>query len=343
MGPCNGRPARTRGSSAGELFAEVQAFLLVGDARRELASEREPAPPRAAAVPHRDLRLLRLRATRRTRARASRRAFHELRRDTVADHVEEPGVAARGVDLGRPVRHASRAALRRREHVDRPAGCSRVSLEQRSPGRAEPEVADREATRGRRARHAAQVARLGARRHRNADDATSRSRSTSRRSRCTTFCRNTVPTATHRVGARARHAGEARARRARRVRARDDSPDRAVPPLDQRGVTRRRPRSSSSCSCTSRRAARCRASPSGSGSTRSTTRAVPPLGQRARHELGVVAPDREAIGGARASRRPRARCRPRAAGSGSARSTRWCRSTARPASARSSVSIVLTK
>ena len=43
-----------------ELLAEVEPFLHVGHARGQLAADGEPSPPRAAAVRHRDRRLLRV-------------------------------------------------------------------------------------------------------------------------------------------------------------------------------------------------------------------------------------------------------------------------------------------
>ena len=196
LAPCNGRPARTRGSSGRELLAEVQAFLLVGDARRELAPEREPAAPRAPAVLHRDRRLLRFRQ-REELARELFDAGLQLRRDAVTDHVEEPGVAARGVDL---VGHRTDTRRVRRRATGR-SPATVTSSARRAVGGS---------------------GRAGSRRPRSS----SWSSSTTRHSgcspwcptargtltidqpipfhvstrRCTTFCRNTVPTATHRVG-----------------------------------------------------------------------------------------------------------------------------------------------
>ena len=91
---------RARVVVGAELGAEVDAFLAVGYPRRELAADREPAPPRAAAVRHRDLGLLGFveceeLASQRVEA-ASQRGI-----DAVADDREEAGVTARGVDRGR--------------------------------------------------------------------------------------------------------------------------------------------------------------------------------------------------------------------------------------------------
>jgi small GTP-binding protein len=95
-----------------ELFAEIETFLHVGRSRRQLTADRKPPAPRAAAVHHRDLRLLGLRKGEElTGERVDARL--QLGRDAVPDDVEEPRVAARGVDLPGECGRLRRAPVRR--------------------------------------------------------------------------------------------------------------------------------------------------------------------------------------------------------------------------------------
>ena len=166
---------------ASELLAEVQPFLRVRYARRELATEREPPAPRAATVSHRDQRLLLGRATRRTRARARRRA-----RPARAPHRDPPrrrsrcrGTRRRSRGPRRDTSARARSMTGSRSPATRRS--SRVPLEQRAAARARPEVAHGEAAVAVRARDAAQVAQLGPRRHRNVHDRADPSRASTRR------------------------------------------------------------------------------------------------------------------------------------------------------------------
>ena len=95
------RPRRDDARVVGrKILTEVEAFLHVGDAGGELAADGEPASPRAAAVRHRDRRLLGLgECEELTRELLDARL--ERGWDSVPDDAEKSRVAARTIDLGR--------------------------------------------------------------------------------------------------------------------------------------------------------------------------------------------------------------------------------------------------
>src|SRR5690606_28381124 len=96
--------------------AEVEAFLVVGDARGELVAEREVAAPCAASARHPD-RELRLALLREEAPRAGLEPRRERRIDAVADRVEEAVLATGAADRGGDGARA-RAARPQRRHVD---------------------------------------------------------------------------------------------------------------------------------------------------------------------------------------------------------------------------------
>jgi len=122
--PCSGRPASTRGSSGGQLGAEIEPFLQVRLPGGELAADREVTPPGPAAPRHRDLHLVRHGQGEELGARGGQ-LIEQLRGHAVAGHVEEAAVPARRLNLlrhrpgGRPASdHRARATARKRRHVD---------------------------------------------------------------------------------------------------------------------------------------------------------------------------------------------------------------------------------
>ena len=118
FGPCSGVPA-ARAGRRGQLGAEVDALLAVGPARRELAADREPAPPGAtAARPSRSApsRVGEGEEVPATAARG-RRAAPGRRRGR---RREEAGVPAGGVDLSGDRRTSRPRARPRRGREQRP-------------------------------------------------------------------------------------------------------------------------------------------------------------------------------------------------------------------------------
>ena len=88
-----------------ELRAEVEPFLVVGNAGRQFTADRKVAAPRAPAEIHPDAQLLRgvereERPARRFEPRRQRTI------DTVPDYIEETGVATRRADLLRDTRRS---------------------------------------------------------------------------------------------------------------------------------------------------------------------------------------------------------------------------------------------